>query len=377
MKFNRGTNLTLLLLLMAGISASATDSTYIRFDFSPPLSSDKFTVTLHDGMNEHTIDVVHHPYWSGILNAPYGFILVSYKNSDTTYLQSKVFFDKGEVPIHVIPVADTVKYFTIDEKASPHIIPYDKSGGAEFDAFIKERFDIFIQYYRENKHRFGTDTAALQKAFRLGDTLSYREMDFIRQFPDSYISFWTFLSRSVRTTLLPPTKTMELYELLPGKYKSTPAGLYVASIIQNKIDITSHTAFPDFVVTDTKNNKIESSKLRGKYVLIQFWASWCAPCREELPNLKAYYDKYKTKNFELVSFSIDKDSTAFRRAVEKYEMDWPQVFGDQRLYEAMAYWPIPQLYLLDKSGRPIYNTSSIRDNDMTLLKNILEERLGK
>ncbi|TWF42317.1 thiol-disulfide isomerase/thioredoxin [Chitinophaga polysaccharea] len=376
MKFNLGTVLTLLLLI-AGISASAADSAYIRFNFSPPLRGNEFTVTVHDGISEHTIDAVHHPYWAGILNAPYGFISVIYKNSDTTYLQSRVFFDKGELPINVIPSTDSLKYFTIDEKASPHIISYDKAGGAAFDAFIKERFDIFIRYYHENKHRFGMDTAALGKGFRLGDTLSYREMDFIRQFPDSYISFWTFLSKSVRTILLSPAKLMELYDLFPDKYKSTPAGLYLATIIQNKINIDAHTAFPDFTVTDIKNNKIESARLRGKYVLIQFWASWCAPCREELPNLKAYYDKYKNKDFELISFSIDKDSTAFHRAVEKYGMDWPQVFGDHRLYEAMANWPIPQLYLLDKSGRPIYNTTSIRDKDMTLLKNILEERLGK
>lgn len=376
MKLNQG-NIFTLLLLIVSISVSAADSTSIRFNFSPPLRSNEFTVTVYDGINEHTIDVVHRPYWRGKLNAPYGFISVSYKNSDTTYLESKVFFDKGEVPINVIPSADSLKYFTIDEKASPHIISYDKAGGAKFDAFIKERFDIFIRYYNENKHRFGMDTAALEKGFRLGDTLCYREIEFIRQFPDSYISFWNFLSKSVRTTLLSPAKIMELYKLFPDKYKSTPAGLYMASIIQNKINITSHTAFPDFAVKDTKNNKIESAKLRGKYVLIQFWASWCAPCREELPNLKAYYDKYKNKDFELISFSVDKDSTAFRQAIKKYEMDWPQVFGDRRLYEAMAYWPIPQLYLLDKSGRPIYNTTSIRDNDMTLLKNILEERLGK
>lgn len=237
MKFNLGTIFTLLLLI-PGISASAADSTHIRFDFASPLRSNEFTVTVHDGITEHTVDVVHHPYWSGILNAPYGFISVNYKNSDTTYLLSKVFFDKGNVAIHVIPVADTLKYFTIDEKASPHLISYDKAGGAAFDAFIKERFDIFIHYYQENRHRFGIDTAALEKGFRLGDT-------------------------------------------------------------------------------------------------------------------------------------------AFRRAVEKYGMDWPQVFGDQRLYEAMAYGFVPQLYLLDKSGRPIYNTTSIRDKDMTLLENILEERLGK
>ncbi|HEU5165984.1 MAG TPA: TlpA disulfide reductase family protein, partial [Chitinophagaceae bacterium] len=135
--------------------------------------------------------------------------------------------------------------------------------------------------------------------------------------------------------------------------------------------------FPDFSTLDINNNRIELSKLKGKYVLIQVWASWCVPCIQEVPDLKIIYDKYKNSDFALISFSIDKDSSAFKKSLVKYSMNWTQVLGDANLCSLLGTIMVPQLYLIDKNGLTIYNGTNTKDLNLMLLKKVLSERLQK
>ena len=161
------------------------------------------------------------------------------------------------------------------------------------------------------------------------------------------------------------------------KYERYKAAKHLEALITNKIAVRSNKNFPHISAVDIENNKIELSKLRGKYVLIQFWASWCVPCIQEMPDLKMLNEKYKGPEFIMISFSIDKNLSAFRKALQKYSMDWTQVYGDDRLYNSLSLIPIPQIYLVDKSGRTIYNNTSSIDPDMSLLKKMLIEHLKR
>lgn len=119
------------------------------------------------------------------------------------------------------------------------------------------------------------------------------------------MAFWLFESHIVHTETVKPDTLMNLYNtILTDRYKNSKAGAFIASLIKNKIAITSNGNFPDFSVSDIRGNKVESSKLRDKLVLIQFWASWCRPCLEELPVLKELNEEYKDQDFKLISFSI-------------------------------------------------------------------------
>jgi len=114
---------------------------------------------------------------------------------------------------------------------------------------------------------------------------------------------------------------------------------------------------PDFAQPAPDGKIISLSSLRGKVVLIDFWASWCKPCRMENPNVKRVYDQYKGKGFEIIGVSLDdeKDRGKFIELVAKERVTWPQRFQGRGWKDDLARTytisGIPAMFLLDAEGR--------------------------
>lgn len=111
---------------------------------------------------------------------------------------------------------------------------------------------------------------------------------------------------------------------------------------------------PDISLPDTSGNLKTLSSLRGKYVLIDFWASWCGPCRFENPNVVRLFQKYKDKEFDILSVSLDQEKKNWLRAIEADGMEWNHV-SDLKKWESSivpVYHidAIPMTFLLDKEG---------------------------
>ncbi len=152
---------------------------------------------------------------------------------------------------------------------------------------------------------------------------------------------------------------MEGYKKLNGEFSKLDTTLAVIpaykeigdylKIVENvQIDKTA----PDFTIPSIEEGKeITLSSLRGKYVLIDFWASWCQPCRAETPNVLAAYKKYKSKGFEILSVSVDRDLAAWKKAVSDDGMIWIQGHDDKDISHTLyGVVSIPSTFLLDKNG---------------------------
>ena len=146
----------------------------------------------------------------------------------------------------------------------------------------------------------------------------------------------------------------KLQELLNAFDKSMMNNYYARAML-DQINRTKACEIgqlaPDFEVKDQNGNLVKLSSLRGQYVLIDFWASWCGPCRKEIPNLKKVYAEFKDKGLKLVGLSIDDREANWRKAIEEEKLDYLQLWDPQKTtMKLYNYNGIPFIVLISPDG---------------------------
>ena len=123
---------------------------------------------------------------------------------------------------------------------------------------------------------------------------------------------------------------------------------------------------PDITMPDVNGNNLSLSSFKGKYVLVDFWASWCGPCRGENPNLVAAYNKYKSKNFTILGVSLDKTKEAWVEAIQQDGLTWNHIsdlkFWNSAAVSLYGFNGIPYNVLLDPTGKII--ADNLRGSDL-------------
>lgn len=175
-------------------------------------------------------------------------------------------------------------------------------------------------------------------------------------------------------------KVEELYKSLSSSIKQYPSAIKLRSMIEgNKRSGIGRMAM-DFTQADTSGKLISFSLFRGKWILIDFWASWCMPCKVESPKLVRLFDKYKDKNFYIIGISLDnlKQKEAWMKAIHDDKLYWTQLCdfkgGDNEVAIMYGIEGIWQNVLIDPNGKIVAKNLTGEELDQKLQELLIEKK---
>lgn len=178
--------------------------------------------------------------------------------------------------------------------------------------------------------------------------------DFVKGHPDLYASvdlMDLFTQSSINPKLVEP-----MYTALSKRMQNSEKVLrWKPKLDEAKLAVSGNQIAPEFTLNDTEGKAISLASYRGGYVLVDFWASWCVPCRAENPNVLAAYEKYKDKNFKVLGVSLDEKKEAWLKAIAEDKLPWKQVCdfkaANSEVTKKYNISSIPANVLVDPNGK--------------------------
>ncbi|UKJ09059.1 TlpA disulfide reductase family protein [Solitalea lacus] len=145
-----------------------------------------------------------------------------------------------------------------------------------------------------------------------------------------------------------------IYNSFTEEVKATPAAKYMKSRLDKEVKLAIGQKAPELKALTPDGKALSLSESRGKVTLIDFWASWCKPCRMENPNVVKVYEKYHGQGFNILGISLDKDAEAWKKAIGEDKLQWNHIsdlkYWDSALAKEYNVQSIPYSILLDKNG---------------------------
>lgn len=192
------------------------------------------------------------------------------------------------------------------------------------------------------------------------------------QFIKSYVIYRRLMLR------LPMEKLRFLTELLGAECKESVYGKAILEFMYSKNGLKTGEPPPSFVnQISPDGKKVYIGDFKGKYLLIDFWGSWCSPCRAENPALLKLYNQYKTSGFEILGVALEKRKEEWMKAIRQDKLPWPQVtdlrFWDSECVKLYGLYSLPFNLLLDKQGK-IIEVNLDSEELMIKLKEIFAEK---
>lgn len=342
------------------------------------IKSDKIFIMFDNGYEQKPLKIKFKNnigFVNEIVFSPYGSIILVYPNEVGT-MYGVNFLIKADAPSYI-------KFYETNELDTNKLIKYsiknviavhESKENLKIKQYCKIEVDSNI-YYSNKYNEIKSDS--ITNLYILSCTnLALKQLEYLEKKKNkSYLHSWFFRTEIVR--YLKKTHKKELLYFfdnnLPESYQKSDEGKFLRGKLEGSLYVKEGAKAPQFAALDYKGDSVSLEKFKGKYVLVDFWATWCAPCLEKISAIKKLRNDYDSNYLQIISITYDRDSTKFIDGINRYELNWLHIFGNPKIKNAYGDTPIPALYLIDPDGIICYSSwESNIDKIFAILKKAIE-----
>jgi thiol-disulfide isomerase/thioredoxin len=298
----------------------------------------------------------------------YAQITIRYpKEVSSNFLEQSTFFIKDKIAEIKLNRADSAAAI-LDHYFLVNAIDFkeEKEKMSKYDFKEKQEIDAFIQ---KHGSAIFNDTILTEKLFKLEKPIYDKDLEYILDNMDSYYAFSFFRRNFVKPGRISSDSILSILNNFPDRFKNSHEGNFIRELVNGRLVVKKDGLAPDFRTQDILGKTISLDDYKNKeYVLLNFWATWCGPCIEEMPVLKNINDEYSKKGLTFISIAYPSTYEAFEKDIKKHQMEWINIYNGLDLINSYGgNQAIPRVYLIDKTGKIIYDRKEAVD-DTRLIK---------
>jgi thiol-disulfide isomerase/thioredoxin len=357
--------LALFTLLIGAKIVSAQKFFDVKIQLPIYMESNKFIIKYDDGVNTYTVldsFVNNRLEFKGEFASEYATIHIKYTENKSVSYENDYFigtktaefkFSDSSI-LNKNPFENCKITNAIEVNSSDWVISRRE--------YSREAIDAMNAFMDTNAGFLGIDSVE-QKFYSNLNNVNKKDIEFIKRNKNLYFSFWWFRTQIVPNTLVIYRKdSIEIQKLLsifdtvfPKKITEKPEGQQLRNLLVGRLLVQENTIAPLFEAKDIRGNIVTLKDYNGKYVLLDFWATWCPPCMKQIPFLKQLRNEYPSGKLVMISISADIDSSSFDRVIKKNEMNWIHIYDSKILPTIYGISAYPILILINTEGTIIYD----------------------
>ncbi|MPR33220.1 TlpA family protein disulfide reductase [Salmonirosea aquatica] len=357
-------------LLCHGTYAQKTFS--VTIEISPLLVKEKLKVSYDTRIEEVEVKPVfkgNRIIISGAYYSRYASLEIEYPSKQGGWHEANFFLTDAPATISFLGASSDKD--PLGKFKAKYAYTHESMGRGELIKYTATEQKDAITFLEAHKDEMNDSllTLAREKFDRWED----KNIEFITLNPELYYNFWFFRTGIVYDYKIGSDSLFTLFALFPDSLKNSREGERVVEILRSS-KLKKGQLIPDFTIEDTTGRTFSLSDYRGKYVLLDFWASWCGPCVAEMSTIMEVRKNFPEEKLAMVFISSDDDTSAFQGAVKKYDIQGKHAFLTQKMMRQYSIQAIPVLYVIDPEGQVIYSLYEEQDNLKSLNK-VLADRL--
>ncbi len=347
-----------------------------------PSSSDvkDFSITYDDGLGIKTVTdtfVNSKLTFSGKFYSKFSVLKISHQyGSDVYYDQYFI----GSQPAEIIFSSDSSfsedgKFHASKLKNATEI--FQSNIAKQRNEFSKESLVEMNHFVERNNESIWQSDSLKKLFFEKLKNINKSDIQFIKKNADNYYSFWWFRTQVIPNTFINKNASVTDFDNLltvynmafRDSYKESLEGQRTKNLLTGSITTRLNKGAPDFESKDINGKSIRLQDFQGKYVLLDFWATWCGPCMAQLPFIKKIRKDYPANKLAIIGISEDVDYKNFDAVINKNNMDWIHVFGNTDLGPMYGVDAIPAVILIDQNGTIIFRDKGDNTDELIDLLN--------